>query len=148
MDKSDLEFDWYDAWILAAFVWATEEDASVPLWRLIGTADALNKAIVSRSELECAIRRLVSAGLVCVVSEGFKATPGALALKAPGWPMEIVSKAIGAREWSPQSEMPRTEETTYVSVDAYNKALKKYHREFWKRYNQRKPGDERKEPEK
>jgi hypothetical protein len=134
MQASDLKFDWYDAWILAAVVWATEGDASVPLWRLIGTADALNKAIVSRGELECGIGRLVSAGLICVAPDGFKATPEALALKGPGWPMEIVSKAIGAQEWSPQSEMPQTQEAKYVSVDAYEKALKKYRKEFWKLY--------------
>lgn len=136
MDKSDLEFDWYDAWILAAIVWATEDDAPVPLWRLIGTADGLNKAIVSRGELECGIGRLVRAGLVCVAPDGFKAMPRALELKAPGPPMEIVSKAIGAQEWSPQSEMPQTQGETYVGVDAYNKALKKYKKEFWKRYRQ------------
>src|SRR5262245_45100222 len=98
MTESDLKFEWYDAWILAALVWATEEDAPVPLWRLIGTADALNKAVVSRGELECGIGRLVSAGFVCVVPDGFKATPRALALKGPGPPMEIVSRAIGPRE--------------------------------------------------
>ena len=137
MDESDPKFDWYDAWILAAVVWATEEDAPVTLWRLIGTADALNKAIVSRGELECGIGRLVSAGLVCIAPDGFKATPKALALKAPGPPMEIVSKAIGAQEWSPQSEMPQTQGATYVSVDAYNKALKKYKKEFWTLYHQK-----------
>jgi len=55
--------------------------------------------------------------------------------------MEIVSKAIGAQEWSPQSEMPQTEEATYISVDAYNKALKKYQKDFWKLYHQRRPND-------
>jgi len=137
MDESDFKFDWYDAWILAAVVWATEEDAPVPLWRLIATADALNKAIVSRGELECGIGRLIRAGFVCVAPDGFKAMPRALALKAPGPPMEIVSKAIGAQEWSPQSEMPQTQGAAYVSVDAYNKALKKYKKEFWKLYHQK-----------
>lgn len=132
MHASDPEFDWYDAWILAAVVWATEGDASVPLWRLIGTADALNKAIVSRGELECGMRRLVSAGLIRVAPDGFKATPRALALKGPGWPTEIVSQAIGAQEWSPQSEMPQTQEAQYVGVDAYEKALRKYRKEFRK----------------
>jgi hypothetical protein len=76
-----------------------------------------------------------------VAPDGFKATPRALALKAPGPPMEIVTTAIGAQEWSPQSEMPRTQEATYVSVDAYNKALKKYKKEFWKRYHQLEQND-------
>jgi hypothetical protein len=138
VDQSDLKFDWYDAWILAAIVWATEGDAPVPLWDVIGTADALNKAIVTRSELECGIGRLVSAGLICVASDGFKAMPRALALKAPGPPVEIVSQAIGAQEWSPNSEMPQTQRDMYVTVDAYKKALKKYHKEFSKRYRTKK----------
>jgi len=134
MEENDREFDWYDAWILAAVVWATEGEAAVPLWRLIHIADALNKAIVSRSELECGIRRLVRAGFIAVAPDGFKAMPRALALKGPGPPVEIVSKAIGAREWSPQSEMPHTQDATYVSVDAYAKALKRYGKEFRKLY--------------
>jgi len=132
MDENDLEFDWYDAWILAAVVWAMEEDAPVPLWRLIWIADALNKAVVTRSELELAIGRLVRAGFMEALPDGFKATPQALALHAPGPPVEIVSKAIGAKEWTPQSELPRTNQTTYVTVDAYNKAVRKYEKEFWK----------------
>ena len=131
-DESDLGFDWYDAWILAALVWATEEDTPVPLWRLIWFADALNKAIVTRGELECGLRRLVSAGFVEVVPDGFKATPPALALRAPGPPVETVSHAIGAREWSPRSEFPRTTESTYVTPDAYSQALRKYGKEFRK----------------
>jgi hypothetical protein len=132
MNESDLTFAWYDAWILAAVVWATEEDAPVPLWRLIATADALNKAIVTRGELECGIGRLVRAGLLRVVPDGFKAMPEALALKAPGPPVAIVAKAIRAEEWSPHAAMPKTQDATYVSVDAYNRALKKYHKAFGK----------------
>jgi hypothetical protein len=81
-------FEWYDAWILAAVVYASDGNGPVPLWRLIWTADALNKAMVTRSELELAIGRLVSAGYVRVVSEGFEATSKALALRAPGPPVE------------------------------------------------------------
>ena len=101
-------FEWYDAWILAAVVYASDGKEPVPLWLLIGTADALNKAIVSRSELELTIGRLVSAGYVRVVSEGFEATSKALALRAPGPPVENVANAIGAAEWSAQTEMPQT----------------------------------------
>ncbi|HKS06507.1 MAG TPA: hypothetical protein VJR92_09370 [Gemmatimonadaceae bacterium] len=136
MEQGDLKFEWYDAWILAAVAWSAEGDAPIPLWKLIWTADALNKAIVTRGELECGIGRLVRAGFVEVAPEGFKAMPKALALVAPGPPMEIVSKAIGAQEWSSQAEFPRALGATYVTAEAYDKALKKYHKEFWKRYHQ------------
>ncbi|HEY7518767.1 MAG TPA: hypothetical protein VIE36_10800 [Methylomirabilota bacterium] len=132
-------FEWADAWILAAAIWATDGEAPVPLWRLIAIADALNKAIPSRGELEVGIGRLARAGYLRVVPDGFEATPTALALKAPGPPMEIVARAIGAREWSPQTEMPRTVEAVYVTVEAYGKALRKYHREFGKERRSQEP---------
>ncbi len=128
------EFEWYDAWILAAVVYASEGDAPISLWRLIAIADALNKAIVSRGELELALGRLVGADYVRVVAEGFEATPKSLALKVPGPPVESIAKAIGTREWSAQAEMPRTTGATYVTGEAYEKAVKKYHKQFWKEY--------------
>lgn len=134
MTEAVSTFDWYDAWILAAVIWATDGDLPVPLWRLIATADALNKAIVSRGELELGIGRLARAGYLRVVPDGFEATPTALALKIPGPPIDNVAKAIRAREWSPQAEMPRTTDAAYVTAHAYEKALKKYRREFWKEY--------------
>ena len=127
-------FEWYDAWILAALVYASDGKAPVPLWRLIGTADTLNKAMVTRSELELAIGRLVTAGYVGVVSEGFEATAKALALRAPGPPVENVAKAIGAAEWSAQAEMPQTTNASYVTAEAYAKAEKKYRKEFSRAY--------------
>jgi hypothetical protein len=128
------EFEWYDAWILAAVVFASDGDSAVPLWRLIAIADALNKAIVSRGELELGLGRLVGAGYVRVVAEGFEPTPAALALKAPGPPVENVARAIGARDWSAEADMPRTPDATYVTAEAYEKAVKKYRKEFWKEY--------------
>jgi len=127
-------FEWYDAWILAAVVYAGDGEGPVPLWRLIGTADALNKAIVSRSELELAIGRLVSAGYVRIASDGFEPTSKALALRAPGPPVEYVANAIGAAAWSAQAEMPQTADAAYVTAEAYAKAEKKYRKEFWKEY--------------
>jgi hypothetical protein len=128
------DFEWYDAWVLAALIYATDGAAPVPLWRLVGVADALNKAIVSRGELEFALARLDRAGYVRAVSGGFEATPTALALKAPGPPVENVAHAIGARPWSPQAEMPRTADEVYVPAGAYAKAVKKYTKDFWKAY--------------
>lgn len=124
------EFEWYDAWILAAVIYASEGSAPVPLWRLIGIADALNKAVVSRGELEAGIGRLVRAGYVLVLPGGFQPTPAALALKAPGPPVENVAKAIGAKEWDPKAEMPGTTEEVHVTAEAYKKALKKYRKAF------------------
>jgi len=138
MAKVAPTFERYDAWILAAVIWGSDGGGPVPLWRVIAIADALNKAIVSRGELEVGMERLVRAGYVRAVPDGFEPTPMALALKAPGPPMEIVAKAIGAREWSPRNEMPRTTSAAYVTAEAYGKALKKSQKEFWKKYRSEK----------
>ena len=130
-------FEWYDAWILAAVVYASDREGPVPLWQVIGTADALNKAMATRAELELAIGRLVTAGYVRVVSEGFEPTSKALALRAPGAPVENVAKAIGAAKWSARAEMPQTTNASYVTVEAYVKAEKKYRKEFSKAYRTR-----------
>lgn len=124
------EFEWYDAWILAAVIYAGDGKAPVPLWRLIGIADALSKAVVNRGELELGIGRLVRAGYVLALPGGFEPTPAALALKAPGPPVENVAQAIGAKEWDSKAEMPRTTEEVYVTAEAYKKAIKKYRKEF------------------
>lgn len=128
------EFEWYDAWVLAAVIYAADGAAPAPLWRVVGVADGLNKAIVTRGELECALGRLTRAGYVRVAPEGFEATPAALALKLPGPPVENVAQAIGAKPWSPQAELPRTSDEVYVTADAYRKAVKTYGKEFSKRY--------------
>jgi len=141
MAEAGPEFEWYDAWILAAVIYASDGKAPVPLWRLIAIADALNKAIVSRAELELGIRRLDSAGYLRVVPEGFEATPSALALKLPGPPVENVAEAIGAREWSAKAEMPRTTDAIYVTAEAYEKAVKKHNKEFWKEYRGKDRGE-------
>ena len=121
----------------AAVIWGSDRETPLPLWRLIATADALNKAVVSRDELELGIGRLARAGYLRAVPDGFEATPAAVALKAPGPPMEIIARAIGAREWSPRAEMPRTTDAAYVTAEAYGKALKKYRTQFWKGYRRR-----------
>ena len=74
------------------------------------------------------------AGYVQVVGEGFEPTPAALALKAPGPPVENVAKAIRAKPWSAKADMPRTTDEVYVTAEAYRKAQKKYHKEFSKMY--------------
>jgi hypothetical protein len=54
--------------------------------------------------------------------------------------VENVAKAIGAAEWSARVELPQTTDAMYVTADAYAKAEKKYHKEFWKEYRTRTKG--------
>jgi hypothetical protein len=129
-------FEWYDAWVLAAVIYASDGSESVPLWRVVGSADGLNKAIVSRDELELAFGRLTRAGYIRAAPDGVAATEKALALKRPGPPISTIARAIGARSWSPGTPMPETPDDTYVSADLYKKAVDKYKKEFWKAYRE------------
>lgn len=122
-------FEWYDAWVLAAVICASEKESPVPLWRVIGTADALNKAVVTREELELAIGRLADAGWLRVVDEGFEPSPAALELKQLGDPVENVRVAIDARE-SSQSDQAQTAREWFVSAEAYEQAVRTFQEEF------------------
>ncbi len=71
-----------DAWVAGAIAWASARD-KVELSRVIGAVDGLNKVLISRAELEQAIRRLCGAGLLTVEGETFRLTAAGEALTAP-----------------------------------------------------------------
>ena len=114
--------------------YANDECSPVPLWQLVAVADGLNKAIVTRSELELSLGRLVRAGYVRITAHEFEPTKAALALKMPGPPVANIARAIGAKSWTPGAESPKEPSEVFVSTDAYQQAVKRYRREFWKRY--------------
>ena len=129
-----LEFDWYDAWVLAAVLFASKEYSPVLLWRVVAAGDALNKAIFTRDELELAFGRLVRADYIQVGIDGFAVTAKALELDVTNPAIESIARAIGAKLWSPSASTSTTPDETYVSRDAYAGAVKKYEKEFWQRY--------------
>ncbi|KAB1905049.1 MULTISPECIES: hypothetical protein [unclassified Micromonospora] len=77
---------WSDAWIFVSLVIASgagrhrraaasRRPEGVRLADVLSTADHLNQAIPERHEVEGAVRRLVSAGLVSVADGWFRVTP-------------------------------------------------------------------------
>ena len=108
MAQSPIEVEVYDAWILAALICSTERTIHLPLWQVIARADATNKDIILRGELEVALDRLSRAGYLRVVPGGFEATPKALALKDPKLPLTHIAQAIGARPCSKDRSLPKT----------------------------------------
>lgn len=71
-----------DAWVAGAIAWASARDKA-ELSQVIGAVDGLNKVLISRAELEHAIRRLCGAGLLTVEGETFRLTAAGEALTAP-----------------------------------------------------------------
>src|SRR5688572_19487464 len=70
-----------DSWVAAAIAWASAS-GEVNLYRTILGVDGLNKVLITRTELEQAIRRLCGAGLLVVEGETFRLTAAGEALTA------------------------------------------------------------------
>jgi hypothetical protein len=141
MPDREPTFEWYDAWILCALLSAVDYEDPISLALLIGFCDGINKAMVTRGELEEGIGRLVAAGYVQVAGAGFELTPKARALEslAGGYGVDNIREAIGARDWDPGSEFPSTTAEVYVTREAYRRAEKQYRRrDFWSKYEDRK----------
>jgi hypothetical protein len=133
-------FEWYDAWILCALLIGVHYENPVSLALLIGVADGVNKAMVTRSELEVAFGRLVPAGYVRVVGGMFELTPKAMAFSSltVGRCTDNIREAIGAGDWAPGLKMPSTETEVYVTREAYRRAEKEYRRrDFWERHKKK-----------
>src|SRR5262245_6716513 len=124
MSATEPAFEWYDAWILCALLIAVDRENPVSLARLIAYADGINKAMLTRGELETGIGRLVAADYVRVAMNGFEPTPKALALRSltVGHGVDNIGKAMGAGEWAPGLEFPLTTAEVYVTRDAYQRA--------------------------
>ena len=71
-----------DVWVAGAIAWANARD-EVDLSRVIGAVDCLNKVLITRAELEQAIRRLCGAGLLTVEGDTFRLTAAGEALVGP-----------------------------------------------------------------
>jgi hypothetical protein len=133
-------FEWYDAWILCALLIGVHYENPVSLALVIAVADGINKAMITRSELEEGLGRLVSAGYVRVDGDKFGLTPKAMALEplATGACTDNISEAIGAREWAQDLELPSTRAETYVTREAFQRAEKAYlRRDFWQKYEKK-----------
>ena len=136
-NADERSFEWYDAWILCTLLIGVHYEDPVPLELVIAVADGINKAMITRSELEEGLGRLVTAGYVRVDGSKFGLTPKAMALEplTVGRCTHNISEAIGAREWQPGLEMPSTQAEIYVTREAYRRAEKQYRRrDFWEKH--------------
>ena len=76
-----LQWSCSDSWVAAAIAWASAS-GEVNLYRIILGVDGLNKVLITRTELEQAVRRLCGAGLLAVEGETFRLTAAGEALTA------------------------------------------------------------------
>ena len=140
MAKGSIEYNWSDAWLLLAIIYAGRSgDAS--LERIIAAGDGINHAIFNPDELESGFARLTSGGYIeekagifsptgKVMREYEKSTSPRRAIHKE---LKDIENLIGAA--SPTAEQPHPNNQKYVgfSTAAYTEAVNKYVEGFGKR---------------
>jgi hypothetical protein len=134
-DSHDSRFQWSDAWLMLAVGVVGESPA--PLTRVLGAADGLQHAILTREELNGAIARLCRAGYLRHGADG-------LELTSDGWDLftragrnhrswlkqqETLQRLLGAAPWSAGHDPLHAAagEPEAVSEEAYKDALRDYY---------------------
>jgi hypothetical protein len=119
-------WDGRDAWLLQAIVYAGRRG---DLSAVIGRADSLNVAIVTREELELSVPRLEAAALVQTDGERIRSTRAGrrLVRRSSGW-------RGGLREITPRLEVALKERVPFpaevsawtLGDDAWRRAYERY----------------------
>lgn len=132
MGKNNSEYNWSDAWLLLAVIYAGNEGAN--LERIIEVGDGIEHAIFNPDELESGLARLTSGGYINEKNGIFSATPKVLKafLKTTSprsyihKDLERIEKLIGAA--SATSDQPHSNNLKYAgfSMAAYSEAVNRY----------------------
>lgn len=113
-----------DVWVAGAIAWANARD-EVDLSRVIEGVDGLNKVLITRAELEQAIRRLCGAGLLTVEGDTFRLTAAGEALVGPvrgEWFPGILTRLI---------HVPFAEIEWNLDDEEYEAAVATYRERLW-----------------
>ena len=132
----NIRFRWSDAWLMLA-VHMAAKNGSTSLAGVIGSADAIQHAIITKAELDGGVERLKQAGLLELKSASFVLTPHAQAIadhaaKATSLIRDqekLIEEALGASPWTP-GDQPHSavgDGEPLISDDEYATALKNYH---------------------
>ena len=132
MSKNEIEYNWSDAWLLLAVVYAGKGGATLD--RIIAAGDGINHAIFKPDELESGLTRLTLGGYLKEKNGIFFPTVKVMRAYAKttsprrGMLNELkdIQELIGAA--SPTSEQPCANNLKYAgfSTAAYDEAVNKY----------------------
>jgi len=141
MHKNRTEYNWSDAWLLLAVIYAGGKGAT--LERIIEVGDGIEHAIFNPDELESGLARLTSGGYISEKKGVFSATAKVMRAyakttsprRAIHKELEDVEKLIGAA--SPTSKQPHSNNLKYAGFtkESYEEAVDRYIGRF------EKPGD-------
>lgn len=135
-------FLWCDAWILLATA-LTRRAGSSSLAAIIGAADAVQHAIVTREELSGAFARLQRAGYLEPDAAGIRLTSAGEALVTEAGQaaahlhkhQEVLEQILGATPWSPAYQPQQADEGVecQLSAEEYDDAVRRYLSSFGRR---------------
>ena len=130
-----IPFQWSDAWLMLAVGIVGEGPA--PLTQVLGAADGLQHAILTREELNGAIARLSRAGYLRCAMDQLELTPVGRDLvtragRNRSWlkQQETLERLLSAPPWSGGHDPAAAGagEPEAVSEEAYRSALRDYYR--------------------
>jgi len=128
------KFNWSDAWLLLAIVYASNGKPGATLEKIIALGDAINHAVFNADELESGLRRLTSGKYIkeengCF-SAALKVRRAFAKIAARGRTvekeLEYLREFIGAA--SPVAEQPQINNLKYegFSAEKFREAVNKY----------------------
>ena len=128
-------FEWWDARVLLAIIYATRSTYSASLTAIIGVGDYINHAILTRGELETGLGRLIGAGMIVRTDDGFFLGEPAQAFWAQleaergavSNDLQATASFLGAKKSQP-GDLPNPSTKAYVSNEQYEAAADEYHR--------------------
>ena len=137
--KNKCEYNWSDAWLLLAIVYAGSGGAN--LQKIVAIGDVIEHAIFNADELESGLARLTSGGYIKEHKGVFAATSKVMKAYAKTTSprrriykeLEDMQELIGAA--SPSSEQPQTNNLKYprFSKKSYQQAVNRYIEGFGKK---------------
>jgi hypothetical protein len=131
-------WEFSDAWVYLAIEMAGEGRKPRPLHDVIHAADYINKAIVAYAELDGALRRLTSAGLV--VKDDVGVAPTSLEIVRPQPSDSMYDRLDRIRADLAKRPSPNPASGTGLSPNEYDTALAQYQAWWQEQPRARDPG--------
>lgn len=113
-------WDFSDAWFLESVGWTSRDDPSgVTLAALISTADYINHAVITRDEIEAAVNKLRSAGLLELTEDRFLITPAGAELRERAEDRSVVKRMRRLEQLLTQVQIGDSAEAWHLPEAAY-----------------------------
>jgi hypothetical protein len=135
----DIPFRWSDAWLLLSVALAAKS-GSTTLAAVIGAADNIQHAIITKAEIDGGVERLARGGLLELTADHFTLTPSSQTIidhAAEAAPLirdqqKLLENALGATPWTPgyKPDSARGEKEPLITQEDYSAAVKRYHKSY------------------